>query len=160
LQVGGDVLTIAGAICLAILLLLRHFSEFMRSRLLIALGFLRTHHFEKAERTVNAFIEGVESAKSYKSSFWLVIYTLVEWLLIFGCYLCVVRSFGRSVPLTPIDIVILMGFVSFGSIVQIPGVGGGIQVVTVVVLRELFGIGLETSTSVAVMIWIITFIVI
>ena len=37
-------------------------------------------------------------------------------------------------------LLILMGFVSFGSIVQIPGVGGGIQVVSVLVLTELFGI--------------------
>ena len=44
-----------------------------------------------------------------------------------------------------------MGFVSFGSIVQIPGVGGGMQVVSVLVLTELFGIRLELATAFALL---------
>ena len=42
-----------------------------------------------------------------------------------------------------------MGFVSFGSIVQIPGIGGGMQVVSVLVLTELFGVRLELATAFA-----------
>ena len=53
-----------------------------------------------------------------------------------------------------------MGFVSFGSIVQIPGVGGGMQVVSVLVLTELFGIRLELASAFAVFLWAITFVAI
>ena len=53
-----------------------------------------------------------------------------------------------------------MGFVSFGSIVQIPGVGGGMQVVAVLVLTELFGVRLELAIAFALFLWIITFVAI
>jgi hypothetical protein len=43
-------------------------------------------------------------------------------------------------------------------VVQIPGVGGGAQVVAVLVLTELFGVRLERATAFAFFIWIITFV--
>jgi ABC-type sulfate transport system permease component len=59
-----------------------------------------------------------------------------------------------------VDVLIFMGFVSFGSVIQIPGVGGGTQVVSILVLTELFGVPLEIATSIALLAWIITFVVI
>ena len=55
---------------------------------------------------------------------------------------------------------ILLGFVAFGSVVQIPGVGGGMQIATVLVLTEFFGIGLEAASGIALVLWIITFVAI
>ena len=43
--------------------------------------------------------------------------------------------------------------------VQIPGIGGGVQVVAVLVLTELFGVP-GSGDSFAVFIWVITFVVI
>ena len=40
-----------------------------------------------------------------------------------------------------------MGFVSFGAVVQIPGIGGGVQVVSVLVLTKIFGFPVELATS-------------
>jgi ABC-type sulfate transport system permease component len=54
----------------------------------------------------------------------------------------------------------LLGFVSFGSVVQIPGVGGGMQVVSVLVLTELFGVRFELASAFAVFLWAITFVAI
>ena len=54
----------------------------------------------------------------------------------------------------------MMGFVSFGSVIQIPGVGGGMQVVSVLVLTELFGIRVELASSFAIFLWILTFVAI
>jgi glycosyltransferase 2 family protein len=53
-----------------------------------------------------------------------------------------------------------MGFVSFGAVVQIPGIGGGVQVVAVLVLTKIFGLPVELATSIAVLMWLITFVVI
>jgi hypothetical protein len=58
------------------------------------------------------------------------------------------------------DIVIVLGFVAFGSVVQIPGVGGGMQIVCVLVLTEFYGIALEAASSVALTLWIISFLAI
>jgi len=51
-----------------------------------------------------------------------------------------------------------MGFVCFGAIVQIPGIGGGMQVVAVLVLTELFDVRLEVATAFAMFIWLLTFV--
>jgi len=61
---------------------------------------------------------------------------------------------------TIVDVLILMGFVSFGAVVQIPGVGGGVQVVSVLVLTKIFGLPVEAATSLAVILWATTFVVI
>jgi len=58
------------------------------------------------------------------------------------------------------DVLIFLGFVAFGSIVQIPGIGGGMQVVSVVVLTELFRLPLEVATSIAIASWMISFVTI
>ena len=55
---------------------------------------------------------------------------------------------------------IFIGFVAFGSVVQIPGVGGGMQLVAVVVLNELYGISLEVATSMAIVVWMVSFVAI
>jgi glycosyltransferase 2 family protein len=49
-----------------------------------------------------------------------------------------------------VDVLIFVGLVSFGAAVQIPGIGGGLQVVAVVVLTELFRVRLEPATSFAI----------
>jgi hypothetical protein len=64
------------------------------------------------------------------------------------------------VPFGLVDVLIFMGFVSFGAVVQIPGIGGGIQVVSVIVLTELFGIQLELATTFAFVVWAVTFVAI
>ncbi len=53
-----------------------------------------------------------------------------------------------------------MGFRFVRGVVQIPGVGGGMQVVAVLVLTELFGVRLEAGHSFAMLLWIITFVAI
>ncbi len=95
------------------------------------------------ERTLNALFQGVESMRSDAALFLVLFYSALEWVLICLCYWCLARSFAGIVNLGLVDVLILMGFVSFGSIVQIPGVGGGMQVVSVLVLTELFGVRLE-----------------
>ncbi len=160
LATGGWVAGVIGGVSLTVLLLIRHFAEPMRSRLLSALTFLHERHYSKAEHLVNAFVQGVESTRNDRSLALLAAYTLLEWLLIAGCYMAVVRAFGPALPLSFLDIFIFMGFTSFGAAIQIPGIGGGVQVVSVLVLTELFGIPLEVATSAALLLWLITFVVI
>jgi hypothetical protein len=142
-----------------LLILLRLFPEVFRERLLAALGFLHEHHMAKAEKLINTFLQGLESLRSVQAMLAAVGYTALEWVLIALCYLCVMRSFGGIFRFTPIDIFIYMGFVAFGTVIQLPGIGGGMQVVSVLVLHEIFGIPVEVATSMTLAIWIITFVI-
>lgn len=160
LQTGGYLAGSIVAVCLVVLIVLRQFSDQMRRRLLEALGFLSSHHFQKVERIVTAFVEGVGATKSHAGVLLLVFYTLLEWVLIILCTFTLLKAYPGTAAFRLEDVLIFVGFVSFGNVVQIPGVGGGIQVACVVVLRELFGVPLELATGVAIMLWFITFVVI
>lgn len=160
LAVGGRFVAFAAVVSLVVFVLLRHFSETMRLRLLDGLRFLPEARFARAERLVNAFVQGAEATRDMGAMALLTFYTVGEWVVIAACYFCVTRAFGDSLHFGWTDVLIFMGFVSFGAIVQIPGIGGGVQVVTVLVLTELFQVPLEIATSVALLLWIIMFVVI
>src|SRR6202012_369836 len=105
-------------------------------------------------------VRGVESARSDAALLSIFLYSILEWALIAACYWCLVKAYAGVFNFTFVDVLVLMGFVSFGAVVQIPGIGGGTQVVAVLVLTELFGIRLELATSFAMFVWIMTFVVI
>lgn len=159
LAVGGKLLGVVLVILLVLLLSFRHFAEPARTRLIEALRFLPERHFQRAERLVTAFVQGVESTRSDAALLLLLFYSVIEWLFIVVCYWCVVKSFG-FVNFTVIDIAIFLGFIAFGGIIQVPGIGGGVQVVAILVLTELFGTRLETAAAFAFVIWIVTFVMI
>jgi uncharacterized protein (TIRG00374 family) len=160
LTFGGRIVTVMGIAVLLFLLSLRHFAEPARTRLLRALHHLPERHIGRVERLINAVFLGVESMRSDAALFLVFVYSLAEWILICACYWCLAKAFAGILNLSLVDVLILTGFVSFGSIVQIPGVGGGTQVVSVLVLTELFGIRLELASAFALLLWILTFVAI
>lgn len=159
LATGGKFVTITSVILLLLLVCFRHFAEPARQRLTDALRFLPEAKFLRMEKLVAAFVQGVESTRSDGALLLVLFYSVVEWLLIAACYWCLAAAF-RGLNFTIVDVLIFMGFVSFGAIVQIPGIGGGVQVVAILVLTELFGVRLELATAFAVLIWIVTFVAI
>lgn len=157
LAVGGKLLGFVSLILLIVLLSFRHLAEPARRRVTDALRFLPEHHFDRAARLVGAFVQGVESTRSDAALLLVFLYSALEWAFILACYWCVVQSFV-GMHLTIVDVAIFLGFIAFGAIIQLPGIGGGIQVAAVLVLTELFGTRLETATALAFVIWIMTFV--
>ena len=157
LAVGGKLAGSTAAALLVVLVSLRHFAEPLRRRLVAGLSFLPEARFRKLEKLLNAFMQGVESTRSDGALLLVLMYSVVEWALIIACYECLARSFfGAS--LSFVDVLVLLGFVAFGAVIQIPGIGGGMQVVSIVVLTELFAVKLEVATAFAMLAWIITFV--
>ncbi len=159
LQTGGKVAGAVAIACSLILVLIRQYAETMRRRMLDGLKVLPERLYPKAERLVNAFVQGVESTRSWRALAALAGYTALEWALITGTTLCLVNGFP-ALEFGLVDVLIFMGFVSFGAVVQLPGIGGGFQVVAVLVLTELFAIRLEVAASVAMMLWVVTFLIV
>ena len=160
LEVGGEVVGAACAVVMLVLLSLRHFAEPIRRRVIAGLRHLPEKRFRSIERLLDALVQGVQSTRSDAAMLAVFAYSVLEWVLICACYWCLARAFQGLISLSLVDVLILMGFVSFGSIVQIPGVGGGMQVVSVLVLTELFGVRVELATSFAIFLWILTFVAI
>ncbi|HLN01382.1 MAG TPA: lysylphosphatidylglycerol synthase transmembrane domain-containing protein [Bryobacteraceae bacterium] len=158
LDIGGWAVCGLSAACLIALAMIRFYSEAMTRRLMDALGFLSEHHLDRAGRFLKALVQGAESLQSTRSILLLVLYTVLEWVLIAVCYYCVAGAYGTAVHFTFTDILVFLGFASFGAVVQIPGIGGGIQVVSVLVLTKIFGLSVELATSMAVLLWLVSFV--
>ena len=160
LAVGGRIVGILSGSVLVLLVAMRHLAEPVRRWLIRVLRFLPERHFLKLERLITTFVQGVESTRSDGALLLILLYSVVEWALIAGCFWCVAQAYAGVINLTFVDLLIFMGFVAFGSTVQIPGIGGGAQVVAILVLTEMFGIKFELATSFAIFIWILSFVVV
>ena len=160
LEAAGLLAGITGALSLALLLGLRHFRGSIRTRLMDALSFLPDVLHQRVARFLGAFEEGMQSTQRQSYVWLLVTYTVIEWLVVAGSFFCVFRAFPATSGMRITDVIIALGFVCFGSVLQIPGVGGGMQIATVLVLTEFYGISLEAASGIALVLWIITFVVI
>jgi hypothetical protein len=45
-----------------------------------------------------------------------------------------------------------------GSVIQLPGVGGGSQLATIAALEHIFGVTRELAASCGIMMWLVTFV--
>jgi Sec-independent protein translocase protein TatA len=74
------------------------------------------------------------------------------------CYLWVANAFGGKLcQLTLADSALVLAFSMVGSAVQFPGVGGGAQVATFVVLTLIFGVEKVPAATMSIMVWLLTF---
>ena len=156
---GGEVVLVLSSLCFVFLLTARWISPVWLESHLVRLPL---PHLLKAKlvELLHSFWAGMESCRSTKAVVQLVFYTLVEWSIIVGCYQCLFQAFSFSRHFTTLDIFVFLGFVAFGSIVQVPGIGGGVQVVATAVLNELFLVPVEQAASVAILIWATTWVLI
>lgn len=160
IQAGGYVIAATGVICLIVLVVLNRYSAAMRTRLLDALAFLPEKHHRRADRLVTAFLDGAASTKSRSTVMLLLLYTVAEWLVIVLSIAFLFGAYPGTARLGVADLVTFTAFVSCGSLIQIPGIGGGVQIAAIVVLNELFRVPLELATGMAIMIWVISWIVV
>ena len=157
LQEGGRFVAAAAACLLILLLSCRHLISPAQRAFDRAFRFLPEKMCIALNRLVGPLVRGVESTRSNAALLEVLAYSVLEWLLIIASYWCLARSF-TGLNLTFLDVLVFMGFVALGASVQIPGIGGGIQVTAVVVLTELFGVRLEQATVFAFFIWLLTFV--
>ena len=157
LEAGGYTAGLTGAASLALLIGLR---QLRAGGLLRFLSFLPHGMLARIRSVLASFEEGMQSIRRAHSLMLLIAYTVVEWMVIAGAFACVFRAFPATGHLGITDIVILLGFVAFGSALQIPGVGGGMQIATVLVLTEFFGVKFASASGIALVLWIISFVAI
>ena len=52
---------------------------------------------------------------------------------------------------------LLLAVTMVGSVLQLPGVGGGAQVASFIALTTIFGVEQEPAAAIAIVLWLITF---
>lgn len=84
--------------------------------------------------------------------------SLGMWYAIALAYKAVTHSYGvPALDIPVLQILILMGASMAGSILQLPGVGGGSQLAVIALLSGPFHAPTEMAASCGILLWLVTF---
>jgi uncharacterized membrane protein YbhN (UPF0104 family) len=104
------------------------------------------------------FSDGLQAIRGFSDWWAAVAYSALHWALIVLIYLWVMWSFGGDLgQLSFWSAMLVLAFTMVGSLVQLPGVGGGAQVASFIALTRIFRIEPEPAAAAAVVTWLITF---
>jgi uncharacterized protein (TIRG00374 family) len=159
LSAGGYLAALFGFVCLILLFVFRNFSGFANQRILGALKVLPEKHHDSGAKLLESLALGLESTRQPRLLLLLVWYTLLLWATIVVSYSCLFHSFRLLGHLSITDAIVILGFIGFGSILQLPGIGGGLQVICILCLTKMYGVPLEIASGIAIIIWLLTFAV-
>jgi uncharacterized protein (TIRG00374 family) len=107
---------------------------------------------------LEGFAEGLQGIRTWNDLGVLVGWSVVHWFLIVLCYTWVAHAFGGQLgTLRFSDAALVLAFSMVGSAVQLPGVGGGAQVATFLVLTLIFGVEKVPAATMSIVVWLVTF---
>jgi hypothetical protein len=106
----------------------------------------------------SGFSEGLQAIRGFSDWCAATAYSAAHWGLVVVIYLWVIHSFsGELSGLGLRSAMLVLAFTMVGSLVQIPGVGGGAQVGAFLALTQIFQIEPEPAAAAAVVTWLVTF---
>jgi len=107
---------------------------------------------------LEGFAEGLQGIRTWNDLGALIGLSAIHWFLIVLCYLWVAQAFGGKLgELTLSGVCLVLAFALVGSAVQLPGVGGGAQVATFLVLTLIFGVEKVPAATMSIVVWLLTF---
>jgi len=157
---GGAVALVGAGICLIFIFALRFLNETQRQGLIGMVDRLPEALATRLRPLAANFLAGASACCDPRLQWLVIFYTLIEWLIIAGCYWALFQAFPVTRFMTIEDVIAVVGLVSFGAVVQLPGIGGGMQVVAIAVLTQLFALSFEEASSLAIMLWVLSVVLI
>ncbi len=107
---------------------------------------------------VHGFAVGLETIQGVGEALQLIGISLFMWMLIALAYIAIMHAYPGILSQTTLPMaILLMGASMVGSLLQLPGVGGGSQLATIGMLSAAFGIPHELAVSCGMLIWAVTF---
>jgi uncharacterized protein (TIRG00374 family) len=105
-----------------------------------------------------SFTDGLETISDLSSFVQLAFWSFLMWWMIALAYWLVTHSYGGELAhLGAASVMLLLVSAMFGSLIQLPGVGGGSQLATIAVLNRIFGVPNEIAVSCGMLLWVSTF---
>lgn len=112
----------------------------------------------KIAARVREFGGGLNTIHGFSEFVQLAAVSIGMWFLIALAYHQVIDAYGPPLRTVVLPRVFLLMFASMlGSLVQLPGVGGGSQFGTITTLQHVFDIHPEVAASCGVLLWLVTF---
>ena len=113
----------------------------------------------KIATRVREFHSGLDTIHGPGSLIALIGLSVVMWFMIIMAYQDVAHSYGvEALDIQRSQVLVLMGASMIGSMVQLPGVGGGSQLATIATLEKVFDVPKELAASCGIMLWLVTFV--
>jgi glycosyltransferase 2 family protein len=108
---------------------------------------------------VREFAGGLNTIHGLFSFLQIAVVSIVMWWLIALSYKEVTHAYGA--PMEEMDVtrvLLLMGSSMVGSMLQLPGVGGGSQLATIETLDRVFHVPRELAVSCGILLWLVSFV--
>ncbi len=109
---------------------------------------------------IAGFSEGLQAIRTASDLLIAVAYTAAHWGLVTLAYLWIARAFAGAFVQSDVNFpgaMLLLAVTLVGSVLQLPGVGGGAQVASFIALTTIFGVEQEPAAAIAIVLWLITF---
>jgi uncharacterized membrane protein YbhN (UPF0104 family) len=104
---------------------------------------------------VAGFGDGLQAIRGFSDWWAAVAYSALHWGLIVLVYLWVFRAFGGPLgQLTFSSAMLVLALTMMGSLVQLPGVGGGAQLAGFIALTRIFPIQSHTAATPTIVTWL------
>ncbi len=108
---------------------------------------------------IREFRSGLNTIHDFAALLQLIVVSLAMWFFIALAYWEVMRSYGAASLSRPLaDVPLLMASSMVGSLIQLPGVGGGSQLATIGTLQYVFFAPHELAASCGILLWLVTFV--
>jgi uncharacterized protein (TIRG00374 family) len=106
----------------------------------------------------SGFSEGLQAIRSLSDLSAALFYSAVHWTLIAAIYWLVMRAFGGATAASGMrGAVVVLTLTMVGSLVQLPGVGGGTQIASFIALNSILAVEQEPAMAVTIVLWLVTF---
>lgn len=121
----------------------------------------RAHSFTyRIAQRVREFAGGLNTIHGPASFLQLAGVSIFMWWLIALSYQEVTHAYGNATMqnMSVSQVLLLMGSSMVGSMLQLPGVGGGSQLATIEALDKVFAVPREMAVSCGILLWLVSFI--
>jgi len=109
---------------------------------------------------ISGISEGLQAIRTPADLWAAVGYTAAHWVLAVLLYQWVCQAFSDTFTHSNMNFsgaMLLLAVTLVGSVLQLPGIGGGAQIASIVALTAIFGVDQEPAIAMAVVLWIVTF---
>jgi len=109
---------------------------------------------------IAGFSQGLQAIRTASDLLIAVAYTAAHWGLVTLAYFWIARAFASAFVQSDVNFpgaMLLLAVTLVGSVLQLPGVGGGAQVASFIALTTIFGVEQEPAAAIAIVLWLITF---
>jgi uncharacterized protein (TIRG00374 family) len=159
LRVAGFLLVALVAGLALVAFLVAKFGEAVATWIETRFAHLAANFGHRVAQKVREFHGGLDTIHSPLSFLQLSGVSVFLWWIIALAYREVTHAYGAPLEhMTVSKVLLLMGSGMLGSLIQLPGVGGGSQLATISALQHIFHASHELAASCGILLWVVTFV--